>query len=219
MRGTRDGSVSTVGGMIDDYLRSHGLLRTGRECMVPILWGDVVGEWYQKHTRVLRVDKGVVTVRCDSSARAQQLQLDSADIIRAINERLRAKVVKQIRPTSGGIASIDSGAAEEDPDLPPMPTAAELDGMDLTADEEAWVKLRAEGLEDNELKQLLVRVLTKQCRATRWLVEHGYTPCERCTVLVPPGRRLCRACAPGRLPSQGSDEVIRYTRKPDTWEW
>ena len=73
MNTRRDGGLSSVKDAIDKYMRGHGLIRAGRASQVPIVWSEVVGDWYCQHTEVLRVEHGVLTVRCDSAARAQQL--------------------------------------------------------------------------------------------------------------------------------------------------
>ncbi len=218
MRGKRDGRVTGIRQVVDGYLRSKGLVKLSREALVPIIWAEVVGPWYRKHTEVLRVEGGVIMVRCDSSARAQQLQLDSARIIDAINERLEAKAIKEIRPSSGGIRR---GVAVTDPSAMPAietPAPEDLELMKLTKSEARWVEETAACVAEGDLRESARTVLIKYCKSSRWLVERGHRPCQVCGVLVPPGKKLCRSCDPGRIPLQGSPDVLGEYKKDD-WGW
>lgn len=211
MRGTRDGSLSSLNEALEKYLRSRGLVRAGRESLVPLVWPEVVGDWYAQHTQVLRVERGIVEVRCDSAARAQQLQLDAPTVLEAINKRLGAAVVREIRPSSGGIRrrGVDRGAPDPGP---PLPTRWELEALELTDDERAWVRETVAHVEEERLRRALESVLVKLTRLNRWKREHGWVPCVTCGALVAPGRRQCSSCNPGRVPQQGSLDVLEFPR-------
>lgn len=217
-RTERDGDISTLQAALDKFLRRHGLLRMSRESLVAVLWPEVVGPWYAAHTRVLYVDKGVVTVRCDSAARAQQLQLDSEPIIQALNERIGPRTVKELRPSSGGISRAE--AEWEDTAPLPWPSRTELDAIELERSERS----RAEGVlaevTEPALRAVAMSVLLRQRKLQRWLRAHGYLPCRGCGGLIEPGRSLCKGCDPGDTPAQGSpesfewDDIERQYRKP-----
>lgn len=214
MRGHRDATLSGLDEALDKYLRSHGLVRAGRESMVGLVWAEVVGDWYAQHSQVLRVDNGVVQVRCDSAARAQQLQLDSPRIMEALNQRLGGKAVREIRPTSGGIRR--RSAAEAGPGAGPMlPTRWELDNLELTDAERQWVRETVEGVEEEGLRRALESVLVKLTKLNRWKREHGWQACVTCGALVAPGRRQCSSCDPGRVPQQGSLDVLQFPKWQD----
>jgi predicted nucleic acid-binding Zn ribbon protein len=214
MRGVREASLGGLDDALNKYLRSHGLVRAGRESMVALIWPEVVGDWYAQHTRVLRIDKGVVDVRCDSAARAQQLQLDSPGIIETLNNRLGGKVVREIRPSSGGIRRRNAAEAEPEPG-PPLPTHWELESLELTDEECAWVRETAEYVEEDGLRRALESVLVKLTRLNRWKREHGWRPCVTCGVLVAPDRQRCSSCDPGRVPQQGSTDVLEFPKWRD----
>lgn len=214
----REGQVGSIGDAVDRYLRKHGLLRLGREALIPVIWGEVVGAWYQRHTQVIRVDKGVLTVRCDSAARAQQLQLDSAAVMARLNERLKAPVVKEIRPTSGGILRGSAGAEADLSGAPRGPRLSDLAQIDLTPQELDWIAEITADIDEEPLRTRAHAVLAKRCKVERWKRERGYRPCEICGVLVAPGKRTCRGCNPGRIPSPGNSEALPPWRdKP--WGW
>ena len=97
--------VSSLGDALDGFLKSRKLLDVSREKLCPLIWGDVVGDWYNRFTQVSRVHDGIVFVRCDSAPRAHQLQLDAPRIIEQMKELLGEKYVKELRPSSTGSAS------------------------------------------------------------------------------------------------------------------
>jgi predicted nucleic acid-binding Zn ribbon protein len=214
MRGVRDAALGGLDEALNKYLRSHGLVRASRESLVALVWPEVVGDWYAQHTRVLRVERGVVDVRCDSAARAQQLQLDSPGIIEAINQRLGGKAVREIRPSSGGIRRRSAAEAPADPG-PPLPTRWELEALELTDEERAWVCETVEYVEEEGLRRALESVLVKTTKLNRWKREHGWLPCVTCGALVAPGRRQCASCDPGRVPQQGSTDVLEFPQWRD----
>ena len=210
MARTREAQFSDVGDSIEKYLKGKGYVRLGRESVVPIVWPEVVGEWYAKHTEVTRVEQGIVTVACDSAPRAQQLQLDAPQIVKALNDRIGGRSVKEIRPSSGAIRRLDKVAALA-PDYGPLgPERSELERMIVTDAERDWVRASAGSIEDLDLKRRFEGVLMKARQLARWQTEHGYAPCQGCGALVRPGRVQCSACDPGRTPRQGTDEVIPW---------
>jgi predicted nucleic acid-binding Zn ribbon protein len=211
MPGNRDARFSGLSEAIEKYMRGHGLVVAGRQSMVGAVWPDVVGPWYARHTQVLRSEGGVVLVWCDSAARAQQLQLDSARIVETLNERLGPRAVKEIRPSSGGIRRLEGAAPGAAEPLGPAP--GEIKRMDLTDAERECVDAVSAALGDPALRRAFARVLGKELLVTRWKREHGYVPCPAgCGTLVPPGSGACMGCDPGRVPMQGSSDVL-----PDRW--
>ncbi len=205
-----DGVASPLKDAMDSLLRQRGLLKVSREALVPVLWPQVVGPWYARHTRVVRVDDGVVTVKCDSASRAQQLQLDAGRIIEALNERLESRAVREIRSGTGAVSWREPQVQAAEAQAPQGPSQWELDAMALTSNEARWVESVAARIGEGALRDQARRVLTNQCKLDRWKVERGYRPCELCGVLVRPGVKRCRSCDPGRVPAQGTHEV------PDT---
>lgn len=213
----RDGEMSEVGPAITGYLKSHGLMKASRESLVPVLWYEVVGSWYAQHTQVLRVERGVLSVRCDSPARAQQLQLDSPHIIEALAQRIGRGVVKEIRPTSAGLSrGKDPVGGTTGPRVPVAERGA-LRDVTLGPAEQDWVVATAAAIEEPGLRARVMEVLASQCKANRWKQDHGYIPCSGCGGLIPPGRAMCMGCDPGRQPMQGSPDGPEKRWKKDDW--
>ena len=215
---TRDGKFSALGSAIDKYMRGHGMVRASHESVVPVVWAEVVGPWYAQHTEVTRVEKGVVNVTCDSAARAQQLQLDSPNIIAALNRRCGARTVKEIRPSSGGIRRLDPVAAGQDPPQPLGPGRSELEAIELSSDERRWVWDATAEIADEELRQRLQSVLVKARKVEQWRRRQGYRPCEICGTLTRPPRKRCGLCGLGRQPRQGMAELVLAPYEDKKWE-
>jgi len=208
MPGNREGKFTNLAQGIDKYLRGRGFLTASRESLIPIVWAEVVGAWYRDHTEVTRVERGVVTVSCDSSARAQQLQLDSAQIIATLNARVGGRAVREIRASSAGIRSPRARAGGQGPNADPGPARHELERLHLGPEERTWIANTASQVPEDSLRRRFESLLVKQRRLELWKRSHGFVPCAACGALVRPGGRLCTSCDPGRVPQQGSSDVL-----------
>ncbi len=199
-----DPARASLGEALETFLRETGLLDTSREKLCALVWGEVAGQWYARFSAVTRVSDGVVYVRCDSAPRANQLQLDAPEIIRRLNERLGCDLVKEIRPSSAGSASVEPVRARRH-ELPAAPTEAELDAIELTPAECERIRAEVEDLADEGLRQRVEAVLLTQAKARRWQAEHGYTRCESCGAYFVGTGRFCLACRPPPAPRTTDD--------------
>lgn len=159
--------------------------------MIPAIWAEVVGPWYARHTRVVRVWEGIVDVRCDSAARAQQLQLDSAEIMRRLNARLGAPYVRQIRPSSGAVMHDRRQMPETlRRSLPPAPTEEELAAIDLTPQEDEWIRQQASRIANDDAREAFKRAVRSHLKLRRWKLSRGWQQCSTCGELYDP----CHGC-------------------------
>lgn len=60
-------------------------------------WGEVAGAETAAHTHPIALERGVLTVRCDSTAWAKQLRLMRAQIVTTIGERFPQAGVDDVR--------------------------------------------------------------------------------------------------------------------------
>lgn len=60
-------------------------------------WGDVAGTETAAHTRPVALERGILTVQCDSTAWAKQLRLMRAQIVTRIGERYPEAGVEDVR--------------------------------------------------------------------------------------------------------------------------
>ncbi len=198
----RSGKVSDLSSMLHGYFADHSLLAKSREMLAAFVWAEAVGPWYAQHTQVTRVKDGTVMVHCDSAPRAQQLQLDSVEILRQLNERLGGEYVKEIRAAS---AQVGFGGAHHQ--LPPeeveeFPEAAELAALEVPEDQAELIAALAEKLEAKQLRESFTAAMYNFARLQQWRRAQGYQPCARCGRLVAPGQK-CSVCYVGRVPQQG----------------
>ncbi len=199
-----------LGEALEDLLARSGLLVKAHEALVALIWPEVVGEWYAKHTAVMRVEGGVVTVHCDSAPRAQQLQLDAPEVISRLNAKLGARIVRDLRATSGGWTS---GPAVQEQDGGAQVCEQEISKWPLSPAQQAAIERIAAGVKDEKLRPRFREVLCRAYKMHSWQLAHGWHPCALCGRLVEPEEELCVYCNPGRQPAQGSDEKV-YDLQP-----
>ena len=210
MNRKRSAKISHVTEILGEYFAEHGLLAKSQEMLAAFVWAEVVGPWYAQHTQVTRIKDGLLMVHCDSAPRAQQLQLDSADIRRKLNERLGGSFIKDIRAASGRV-----GRGRPDPKLceeagEELPEAAELAGQQVPQEQSEIIAALAQKLEDEQLRQRFAAAMQNFCRLQQWRRAQGHQPCRQCGRLVAPGRR-CPVCFPGRMPQQGNPDFDEST--------
>ena len=196
----RDGKITNLEEILDKYLAHHSILHKSRRVLAALVWAEVVGPWYNQHTTVTRVNDDIVTVKCDSAPRAQQLQLDSAKLLAKLNERLGGNFIKEIRATSARLGQ--GGEKSSPPAASPELSPPELSAAPLAPAEEQAIQSLATEIEEPELRETFVGVMRNFCRMQRWQLAQGYKPCPQCGRLIEEGEK-CAVCHPGRQPQQG----------------
>ena len=88
--------AQTIGAAIKEWLRANGLDQKVQEHSVPGYWPEIVGEAVARHAKVERVDAGRLYVTVESAAWRTEVLLRREDILRRLNERLGAEIVKEI---------------------------------------------------------------------------------------------------------------------------
>lgn len=186
-----------LGEVLRAYLGEGKLLGAARDHLVAALWPQVVGDWYARHTHVSRVWEGIVEVECDSAARAQQLQLDSAEIARRLNARLGEPYVREIRPSTAARGSrrrlqVAHGKRGY---ISPAPTQAELEAISLSDVEERWIQDKAAAISDTAIREAFVRTLRTHLKLRQWKLDHGWVVCPQCGELYD-SMQDCPQCRP-----------------------
>ena len=183
------GGGTRLGEILRRYMAAHGVETVAAEYVIPAIWPEVVGPWYARHTWVVRVWEGIVEVQCDSAARAQQLQLDSAEIIRRLNQRIGQQYVHQIRPSTAGRPQRRRDPHLSDANLPeiPVPAPAELEQMPLTEKDEQWVRESAAQIPDPVVRSAFEKAARTHLKMRAWKLAHGWAECPVCGELYPPG--------------------------------
>jgi hypothetical protein len=190
---------------LQGFLKSIGLLDESREGVIAMLWPEVAGEWYARHTYVTSVRGPVVYVRCDSAPRAEQMQLDSPEIIERLNEALGDEVVEEIRPSSAGIGKDIREIETFEPEGPPKPTEEELAEIRVPPERIQEILELASDLE-GEMADRLESLLLAQAKVDIWRSQHDYVQCPGCDAWHLDTEDYCLSCKPPDRPSNAGGE-------------
>ena len=205
--------ATSLGEALNKFLKAQGLMEMSREKLCPIVWGEVVGDWYNSFTHVTRVRDGIAWIKCDSAPRANQLQLDAPDIIIQLNRRLGGNYIKELRPSSAGSERpVIRGSDNLRPDTP---SEGDLAAIELETETLGRIKATAQEVAEEDLRESLERILVNQAKLRIWQARHGYTKCKRCGAYSADDREFCLACAPLPRPSQagGEEGLSKYADK------
>ncbi|MBI2844347.1 MAG: DUF721 domain-containing protein [Armatimonadetes bacterium] len=105
---------SAVSDLVKAGLERLGLAGAVKERSAVEVWEEVVGHETASVTRVERVREGVMYVTCRDSIWAQELHFLRPVIVRKLNERLGAQVVKEIRLSGVGFRKRAAQQEERD---------------------------------------------------------------------------------------------------------
>lgn len=142
-----------IGDLVKVGLEKLGLQGAVRENSAMEVWAEVVGEKTASVTRPERVRDGVMFVTCRDSVWAQELHFLRPMIVKRINEKLAAKVIKEIRLSGVGFRKGDK--REEEGPAPPK----EIVMPCLDDAETAEIEAAAANIEDPELAERVRRGL------------------------------------------------------------
>lgn len=201
----RSNRTRRAGDALQAFLKSAGLLEQSREGVVALLWPEVAGDWYARHTWVTSVRGPVVYVRCDSAPRAEQMQLDSPAIIERLNRALGDDVIEEIRPSSAGIGRDIADVETWEPESLPKPTAEELDEIRVPPERIQEILELASDLE-GEMANRLEALLLAQAKVDIWRSQHGYVQCPGCGAWHLDSEDYCLSCNPPEPPSNAGGE-------------
>jgi hypothetical protein len=195
-----------AGQALQAFLKSAGLLEQSREGVIAMLWPEIAGEWYARHTYVTSVRGPVVYVRCESdSPRAHQLHLDSEDIVRRLNDALGEEAVEEIRPSSAGIGRNISEVETHEPEPLPRPSEEELAEIRVPPERIQEILETAGDLE-GEMANRLESLLLAQAKVDIWRSEHGFTQCPGCSAWHLDSEDYCLSCKPPAPPTNAGGE-------------
>ncbi|MGI5819319.1 MAG: DUF721 domain-containing protein [Armatimonadota bacterium] len=201
----RSNPTRRAGQALQAFLRSAGLLEQSREGVCMLLWPEVAGEWYARHTYVISVRGPVVYVRCDSAPRAEQMHLDSPAIIERLNAALGEDAIEEIRPSSAGIGRNIQDAAIAEPEGIPTPTEEELAEIRVPPERIQEILELAADL-DGEMRDRFERLLLAQAKVDIWRSEHGYARCPACGAWHLDSAGYCLSCKPPPPPTNAGGE-------------
>ncbi len=208
---------SNLSDILNRYLHTKGYSRHGAEVLAAVLWAETVGPWYARHTEVIRVENGAITVHCDSAPLAQQLVADSDRILERLNQRVAEQlaasapaepgaappqVLREIRATSAFQGRGEPQFRSAERRTSHRPPADEIESLPLTEEEEARAQELAAQVVDDQVRRRFLAALRASLRLRQWQVSQGWQPCSTCDRLLPPEDPLCLFCKPPPAPLQ-----------------
>ena len=208
---------SNLGDILNRYLHQKGYSRHGAEALAALLWAETVGPWYARHTEIIRVENGVLTVHCESAPLAQQLVADSDKILTRLNQRVAEQlaagapldpaaeppqVLREIRATSAYQGREEPQFRSVEVPSSRRPPFAAIESLFLTDDEEARAQELAAQIADEPLRRRFLAALRASLRVRQWQRSQGWQPCPTCDRLLAPDEPLCVFCNPPPAPLQ-----------------
>jgi len=171
---------------LDRSLKKLDLEGKLREARCLALWEEIVGEPIASATQADSIKEGTLFVSVKSSSWTQELTFLKPEILRKLNERLGRKVVKEIQFKTRTLKKEPKGA----------PAAMRAAAPEIALEEEELKELEAQtaGIEDEELRASVLRMLTAQRRLERAKKTSGWRTCERCGTLHAGPGSVCTLC-------------------------
>lgn len=189
----RDGKLRRLGHLVNEFLAEGNLHQRSISGLCAELWPQVVGPWYDKHTRVIGLKGKELAVWCDTPALAQQLQYDQATIAGRLNERLGGNFVETLRPASVGPHRLASVLLQP-PEETVGPTEEELLRLPLTPKETEAVLVSAQRIADPEMQRRYLLTMQRELRLRKWKAARGWRPCGCCGELHNEPGKVCFVC-------------------------
>jgi predicted nucleic acid-binding Zn ribbon protein len=93
-------NADRISDLLDPALRNLGVRGRVREEQLRLALSDIVGPGLAVLCRAVRLDRGALLIATANSALAHQLQMESPQLIGALNARLGTPVVNRLRFTA-----------------------------------------------------------------------------------------------------------------------
>ena len=178
--------------VLREFMESSGVGAETVGDVIKVYWADTVGEQIAQATDVTSVVDGIVNVRTESPAWANELKYQTVEIVNRLNARLGKEAVTQLRVRVGAIRI----SRKSRPKFAGIPPSAVLARIVLTDEEEQRVNGLVEQIVDQELRSTIGRIMTNQLKTDRWRGQNGFRKCVSCGVYHKFNRDLCPICWP-----------------------
>jgi hypothetical protein len=142
-----------LGNILQGVLKKHNINIDSEEQRLLEIWNKAVGIKIAAHTRPERLKRNTLFVKVTSSVWMQQLHILKSEIIQKINQLLGKNLVKNIHFSIG---EIPSALARN-----PYPPSFSPESYPLKDKEKKLIEKRTSSIADNELKEILKRVMIK----------------------------------------------------------
>ncbi len=92
----RKSNENPVSEVIDLFLKQYGLNNKYKEFRLLQSWNELMGPMIAKHTRDLKIFKGVLYVDIDSAAMRNELAFAKSRIAKNLNDQAGEEIVQEI---------------------------------------------------------------------------------------------------------------------------
>jgi len=142
-----------VGSILEKTLKNMSLDRKLKEHEVWNVWNSVVGEHVSSHAQPDFMRNKILFVRVSSSPWMQQLCYMSKGIVEALNKRLGAPIVEEIRFKLGEVDPPCRGTPTPSPSSNPVPSPGKAISKEI--------QKSLSPIKDMQMREILERVILK----------------------------------------------------------
>jgi len=146
-------SPQKLGNILQDILKKHNISIDSEEQRLIEIWDRAVGLQISAHTRPEKLKRNTLFVKVSSSVWMHQLHILKNDIMEKINTLLGKELVKNVHFSIGEIPS--------SPSRNPYPPSFSPESYPLRDKEKKVIEKHTSSVKDQELKEILQRVMTK----------------------------------------------------------
>ncbi len=144
-----------VADLLAEALRGQPAERRLKEGRIWLVWDEAVGERIASLARPVSFRDGTLTVAVANAPWMQQLNFLKRGIVEKLNSLLGEAVVRDIYLKAGRAES----PADAPPDRRPSP-------RELTREEQEFVAVESEAVDDPELRKIISRLMAKHLAST-----------------------------------------------------
>jgi len=146
-------NLQKLGNILQGILKKHNITIDSEEQRLLVIWNSAVGLQISAHTRPEKLKRNTLFVKVSSSVWMHQLHILKSDIIEKINTLLGKELVKNVHFFIGEIPSSPSRNSYS-PSFSP-------ESYTLRDKEKKVIEKHTSSVKDQELKEILQRVMTK----------------------------------------------------------
>lgn len=173
-------------------IRNMGIQKKYNAQSVIVHWKKIVGDDIANHSYPVIVQSGILLIAVNNSVWCHHLSMMKDNIITKINDFIGEKLILDIRFQAGN--SKNPPKYENTGNEIEYPIKYKLSKIKLNAAELQEIQETAAPVQDNYLKQKIIRIMRKNVALNKLKEEEHWHECSNCCVLCPPEQIHCSVC-------------------------
>lgn len=149
--------------ILDEVIKAKGMKRRIEMGMAIIKWPEVVGEVGSKFSQATRIKDGKLTVIVSNSVLLTDMRLRKEEYIERYEEILGGGIVRDIEFKLGVIKRPEPREEVEE-----NPLYGDISHIELTDEELAMAEEVAQGVEEEETREVIKRAFIGQLKLNKW---------------------------------------------------